>query len=90
MPSLERMKLKVFQVKWLLLLWLMLELISHFFRLSKTGKSCGCLTFNVQFVSACVFSLFQSTLRELVSVWYKLLLVTSSSQINYSTEVDDD
>lgn len=23
------------------------------------------------------------------SVWYKLLLLTSSSQINYSTEVDD-
>lgn len=67
---LERMKLQPSRSCGFLLLWCwsMLGLIRHFSRLSGIGKSCGCLICHVQFRTACVFPLFQSTLRELTSV----------------------
>lgn len=63
----------------LLWCWSILGLIRHFSRLSGIGKSCGCLICHVQFRTACVFPLFQSTLRELTSVWHKVLFGTASS-----------
>lgn len=81
MQFLEGKKLKSSRTHVFLLLWyrLMLGLILHFSRLLGTGKFRVCLISYVQFISACVFSLLQGKLRELVSVWHKVLLVTASS-----------